>query len=103
MDEGIASFRRVDRPDAVCLAVDGEIDLLVKDEFAEAVDRLIADARSPALLDLSGVTFFNSTGIGALLEAQETATRCDVALHIETSPAVRRVLEVTGLTDTFHL
>jgi len=103
MDGWIASFRRVDRPEAVCLAVEGEIDLSVKDEFADAIAHLLGDAKSPAVLDLTCVTFFNSTGIGAVVDAQRKAQRRDVQLVIEVSPSVRRVLEVTGLTDAFDL
>jgi anti-sigma B factor antagonist len=103
MDEEIASFRRIDRPGAPCLVVAGEIDLLVVDRFNAALTELIGDAQSPAVLDLTAVTFFNSTGIGALVAANALAEERGVQLTIEPSESVRRVLEVIGMADSFDL
>jgi anti-sigma B factor antagonist len=102
MDEQ-ATFQRADEPDAPRLLVVGEIDLSVAGRFASAVHDLLTDASSPAFLDLTGVTFFNSTGIGVLCDAAETARRRGVELVVEPSDHVRRTLEITGLTDTFDL
>src|SRR3954469_20688283 len=103
MNEQIVSFRRADRPEAVCLVMDGEIDLAGKNVFDDAIATLVDDANSPAVVDLTRVTFFNSTGIRVLITAQEAAADRDVQLVIEPSPAVRHVLEITGLTQTFEL
>jgi anti-anti-sigma factor len=98
-----ASFRRDDEPTAPRLVVTGEIDLAVAGEFASAVKQLLGDAHSPALLDLAGVTFFNSTGIGVLTDAAAEARLRGVELVVQPSPHVRRTLEITGLTDYFDL
>jgi anti-sigma B factor antagonist len=103
MDEANATLRREDRPDAVCLVVEGDIDLADIGRFHDAAYRLIRDARSPAVMDLTGVTFFNSSGIGALVTAQTEAEAAGVELIVEPSPIVRRVLEVIGLADKFEL
>jgi anti-anti-sigma factor len=103
MDDEIASFRRVDRPEASCLVADGEIDLAVIDEFERAIAILIGDADSLAVLDLTGVTFFGSTGTRALVTARESARRRRVDLVVEPSDAVRRTLEITNLTNEFGL
>ena len=102
MDEQ-ATFRRADQPDRPRLLVTGEIDLAVAGRFAAAVNELLAAAASPAVLDLTGVTFFNSTGIGVLCDAAADAGRAGVALEVRPSDSVRRTLEITGLTDTFDL
>ena len=103
MEEEVAAFRRADRPDAVCLVVDGEIDLSVLPGFQDALVTLVQDARSPAVVDLSRVTFFNSSGLGALITAQQVAGERGVELVVEPSRAVRRVIEITGLDQTFEL
>jgi len=103
MDEGIASFRRQDRPEAVCLVVEGEVDLADIAEFHQAAAALIADARSPAVLDLTGVTFFNSSGIGCLATAEKAAESQGVHLVVEASPAVRRVLDIVGLAEIYDV
>jgi anti-anti-sigma factor len=103
MDDEIVSFRREDRPEGVCLVVVGEIDLADISAFHDASYALVEDASSAAIIDLGRVTFFNSSGISALIAAQQRANHCRVRLIIEASPNVRRVLEVTGLTHTFEL
>jgi anti-sigma B factor antagonist len=98
-----ATFRRIDEPDTPRLIVEGEIDLGVAGEFASALKDLLAAANSPAVLDLTAVSFFNSTGIGVLCDAAAEARRRDITLIVEPSAHVRRTLEITGLTDNFRL
>jgi anti-sigma B factor antagonist len=102
MDEQ-ATFCRADEPDTRRLVVSGEIDLAVAGTFASAVKDLLGTAARGAVIDLTGVTFFNSTGIGVLCDAAELAKRTGVPLIVEPSDHVRRTLEITGLTDTFDL
>ena len=98
-----ATFCRADTPDGPRLLVAGEIDLGVAGSFASAANDLVASASSSATIDLTGVTFFNSTGIGVLCDVAEQARQRGVALVVSPSPHVRRTLEITGLTDTFDL
>ena len=77
----------------------GEIDLAAAEEFT---DQLCATARASMqrsfVVDLSGVTFMDSTGIHALGAVAETCPRLDIL--IRTSPQVFRVLELTGFVET---
>ena len=102
MDEQ-ATFCRVDEPDGPCLRVAGEVDLAVAGEFASAVNDLLDASDHAAVVDLTGVTFFNSTGIGVLVDAATGAKRRGIALTVRPSDYVRRTLEITGLTETFDL
>jgi anti-sigma B factor antagonist len=102
MDEQ-ATFCRDDAPDAARLHVSGEIDLAVAGSFASAVKALVDAGTPTATIDMRGVTFFNSTGIGVLCDAAESARRQKVALVVEPSDHVRRTLEITGLTENFDL
>jgi anti-anti-sigma factor len=53
-------------------------------------------------LDLSGVTFIDSSGLGMLILARRQAELHGVALTLEGVPAqVERVLDATGLASTF--
>ena len=102
MDEQ-ATFCRADDPETSRLVVAGEIDLGVAGTFASAVKDLLGSGHSAAMIDLTAVTFFNSTGIGVLCDAAETARRNGVDLVVAPSDHVRRTLEITGLTETFDL
>ena len=63
-------------------------------EHAPKLSRVIELYRARAF-DLSGLDYIDSAGIAVLLGA---AAECAVRLR-DPSPAVRRVVELTGLTD----
>jgi len=87
------------------IVVSGDVDLATA---AALRDTLIATLDgpppSPAMLqiDLAGVGFLDSTGIGALIGVRNHAAgkACLVQL-VGLQPAVRRVLAVTGLLEGF--
>jgi len=55
-------------------------------------------------LDLSGVSFLDSSAVSELLRVQKELGKRDVPLKIvDTSPAVHRVLEITGLLEIFGI
>jgi stage II sporulation protein AA (anti-sigma F factor antagonist) len=55
---------------------------------------------SHVLLDMSGVRFLDCRGLNVVLAQRATMTEAGGSLHIRhASPAVRRILHVTGLTD----
>ncbi len=66
-----------------------------------AVSRELTAAQrgtDPVYLDLEGVTFMDSRGLGALLAANERSREGAAAIHIyRPSSAVRRLLEVSGV------
>ena len=80
------------------VTVRGEIDMDNAGELVDAIER----AAGIAVLDLSGVTFIDSTGLQGLLRAQKEARqRGDDLILRHPSNAVRRLLELTGLSDGF--
>jgi anti-sigma B factor antagonist len=85
-------------PDAVVLAVRGEIDLASAARLGAYVDGILACATGTVVLDLAGVTFMDSTGLAVILRAaKELAGRgSDLVLRAPT-PTVLRVLTVTGV------
>jgi anti-sigma B factor antagonist len=84
-------------PDAIEIAVDGELDLSVAGELQEAIDR--AESES-TLIDLTRCTFIDSTGIAVILRANQLRNGDGgrVVIH-SPSDQVLRVLTVIGLTD----
>lgn len=98
-----ASFERDDADGVPRLVVVGEIDLGVAGSFTSATKDLLAGSPPAATIDLTGVSFFNSTGIGVLCDAAADARLRGTALVVRPSAHVRRTLEITGLTDQFDL
>jgi anti-anti-sigma factor len=99
-----AAFERGQRKGEVLLTVSGELDIANAAAFRDQLGRLIAEAHSPALVDLSGVTFMDSSGLDALASTRRRAVDEGVDLIlVEPSSQVRRVLELTGLWTHFEV
>ncbi|GAA1952629.1 STAS domain-containing protein [Nocardioides panacihumi] len=87
---------------APVLAVSGDLDISGVDEFLAHADRLLALDADAIEVDLSGVTFIDSSGLGALVRLHNTAADAGRELRLTNVPRpVTRILELTGLTDLF--
>ena len=85
----VASVQDVDGTRFVTIS--GEVDMSVADTLTESLNR-------PRLLvDMSGVTFIDSTGTNCLLVALEASE----TLVLRRSAAVERLLELAGVSDLF--
>jgi anti-anti-sigma factor len=82
------------------LALKGDLDVAAA---AEANKRLICIDLRPGMelvLDLSGLTFMDSTGIRFLLQARDRALRHAASLVVVPGPErVMRVIELVGLSE----
>jgi len=84
--------------------IGGDIDICVAETLEECLLRIMRSHTAQLLLDLSAVTFFDCTGIRALLLTRRRAElRSGSADLIEASAAVRRVIDLTGLRDVFPI
>lgn len=79
--------------------ISGEVDHHGAREIMGELDREIDTALPRRLaLDLSGVTFMDSSGIAVLLRARRRMGELDGVLTVENIPAqARRVLEAAGI------
>src|SRR4051794_22837926 len=68
-EDGAPSYREVEGPDGRVLAVSGELDLSTADELRQELDALIDGSGTDIRVDLSGVTFFDSSSVAVLIEA----------------------------------
>src|SRR4051794_26696261 len=86
----------------------GEIDLRTADAFGDelqaAVDRAAEVGAARLTLDLDGVSFIDSMGVGALLDARTRCGALDCRLDlVNAHRPVRLAFDVLGLLDTFGL
>jgi stage II sporulation protein AA (anti-sigma F factor antagonist) len=73
-------------------------------QLYEAICEEVHHRAKTVEVDLSGVELFGSQAINGLLHAYQDAKRLGCAVTIvSASPFVRRVLEITDLTDLFGL
>ncbi|MGA5301033.1 STAS domain-containing protein [Nucisporomicrobium flavum] len=83
--------------DYACLCCAGEIDQATAPVFADA----LADAvpgRSRVEVDLTKVTFLDSSGINALVQHRRPS--CALVV-VNVPPHIRRVFDITGLSEIF--
>lgn len=82
--------------DRVTVHVAGEVDLDTTDQLAAGLE----GCHGVVLVDLAGVTFIDSSGLGTLVRTRNRLTSEGGDLFVQ-HPAdnVRRLFEVTGLTE----
>ena len=84
------------------LAVTEDVDVATADELREAGRAALTNACGTLRIDLAEMTFLDSTGIGALISIRNHADRATLILE-NPPPQVRKILEITGLTDLFTI
>jgi anti-anti-sigma factor len=91
------SSRRTDAAEVV-ISLGGEIDMLTAAELTAAVRAVLDDGPSRIVLDMSGVTFCDSQGLGTLvvLSRRAASARCVLVLT-NVADFLLRVLDITGL------
>lgn len=86
------------------LAVAGEIDVYTAPQLRERLVGLAEPGDGDAVVDLSEVTFVDSTGLGVLVGGLKRFREAghDMALVV-TQPQILKVFEITGLTSVFSI
>jgi anti-anti-sigma factor len=85
------------------LAVAGEIDTGTSDELRGKVDELDVSHRT-LVLDLHGVEFVDSSGLGALLGVKKQQERGGGSLLLtRLSEPVARIIEITKMDRVFEV
>jgi anti-anti-sigma factor len=85
--------------DARLVRAAGEIDVSTVAALRSEVDAAREEGAT-VLLDLSGVTFIDSSGLHLLLEASQSSAVSDWAFFVvQPSEVVQRLIKVTGTAD----
>jgi anti-anti-sigma factor len=87
------------------LALSGAVDLMSRAKLTTAgTDALNKPDCQNLVIDLSAVTFLDSTGLGALIELRDVASDNAKGQHVsvrDPAPRIQRVLDLTGLSGLF--
>jgi anti-anti-sigma factor len=92
-----AAGRRLVRPA-------GEVDVVAARQLAAALRALVGAPGADVVVDLTDVTFIDSTGLGAIVATRRRLTRQGIALHVIApagSPA-RRTIDLAGLAGVLE-
>ena len=85
-------------PSEAVVSLTGEIDLSTAPRLSTVVTELLSDAPARVVLDMSGVTFCDSQGLGTLVvlsRKADLARSCLVLVNV--GDFLLRVLDITGL------
>jgi anti-sigma B factor antagonist len=87
---------------AAVLAVQGEVDLQTAPELRREVARMVSGDAPHVIVDLSGVAFLDSTGLGALIAGRNSARRVGGSLSLVCRQLrLLTLLRATALDDVF--
>lgn len=90
--------------DRTVVSVGGEIDVYTAPQLREKVVELVAAGDVNLVLDLSGVEFLDSTGLGVLVGALNRVRAQDGSLALVlTQERILKVFEITGLRKVFPI
>ncbi len=98
------SVDRHDEADCVRLVVEGELDMDTGPRLRDEIERAHGAAPGRLVLDLRGVTFFDSTGLQIVLDAEVHCRESGRELVVWPGDGEpRRVLELADVTDRLRL
>jgi anti-anti-sigma factor len=100
----ILDVRTEDRDGLVHLALVGELDLSTVAKVQEELRRVEASAPPTVVVDLSKLTFLDSTGLRCIVTADERAREAGRRMVIVRGPdAVQRVFAITRLEERLEM
>ena len=85
--------------DVALLRIAGEIDTSTVDMISDAAQKAVQAGADTLILDMSAVTFMDSSGIGAIIALQANA----MVRMRKPSQIVERLIATTGLTEVFEV
>jgi anti-sigma B factor antagonist len=100
----ILDVQSEDRNGLVHVALKGELDLSTVGKVQDELDRVEASSPPIVVLDLSKLTFLDSTGLRCLVTADERAREAGRRVVIVRGPeAVQRVFAITRLEERLEI
>jgi anti-sigma B factor antagonist len=98
------SVSRTTTGDIPIVAVSGEVDVYSAPALKEKITELLDGGQKTLIVDLSGVGFLDSTGLGALVEARTATTEAGGALPLVCSQErILKLFTITGLDGVFTI
>ncbi len=92
------------RPPHMVLAVKGEVDVYTAPRLREKLVELVSQGHHQVIVDLEGVDFLDSTGLGVLVGGLKRLRSHEGDLSLVcTQSRILKVFEITGLTKVFSI
>jgi anti-anti-sigma factor len=98
------SAKVVGLDDDTMVFLTGELDMATAPELSGVLDQMIEHGPQEVVIDFSGLSFVDSSGIAALVDAQQRLSEQErrLSIHGAQQGAVR-IFEIAGLVDFLHV
>ena len=91
-------------PVAVVIRVSGEVDMNTSPKLQDILKSAAAQGMKDVTIELSGVTYMDSSGIATLVEMLQAMTAKKGKLVLKAmAPQVKSVFEIAHLTEVFEI
>lgn len=88
---------------SIVVTLSGEIDVAAAPTVRERLEQA-ASRDGTLIVDLTGVSFIDSTALGVLIGIHKQRAGADAGMRLVVSePRILKVFEITGLTDLFDI
>ncbi|GAB3654456.1 anti-sigma factor antagonist BldG [Nocardioides korecus] len=86
------------------VSVGGEIDVYTAPKLRDQIGELVTDGRHDLLIDLEGVDFLDSTGLGVLVGGLKKVRAQDGSMELICSQdRLLKIFRITGLAKVFTI
>lgn len=105
-DPGNLEFEvtRASKGDTVVVGVRGDVDVATSARLREELHQAIGSGATQLVIDMSGMAFIDSAGLGVLIGALKRAREQEVSLVLRgLQPSPSKVLTITGLDAVFTI
>lgn len=86
------------------VSVCGELDVYTAPDLEESLEELVGAGKTNLVIDLTGVTFLDSTGLGVMVKALKWVREASGALQVVADEErIARVFRITGLDEIMSL
>ena len=90
--------------DRTIVAVGGEIDVYTAPRLRDKITELVSDGHYALVVDMEGVDFLDSTGLGVLVGGLKRVRAHDGSLRLVcTQERILKIFRITGLTKVFPI
>ena len=84
------------------LEVAGEIDVYTAPQFKDAVNNIVASGQKHLIIDMSKITYMDSSGFGTLLSATKRLRPIGGTVNlVGCNRSIERILQITRLNTIF--
>jgi anti-sigma B factor antagonist len=98
------SINRADQGDRTVVSLGGEIDVYTAPFVRERLDEAVHEGRTNLIVDLTGVRFLDSTGLGVLVGRLKLTRSLGGSLRlVGRDERVLKVFSITGLDKVFEI